>query len=164
MKHKTFDRLLFFALFFLAYWFFGNLYEEIVLVPNHLTNPFDVLTAYQRYFVLSSPTYYFVPLTQIAMFVVFFLYFKAEEGEEKDMLKKASIFGLLSLAVTAVIVTQINLKLFSPDFAQYQSELFNLSTMWLIGNMFRMFFVGGCLYFVGKTYLLRQILKAQYER
>ena len=31
MSNKTFDRFLFFALFFMADAFFGNLYEEIVL-------------------------------------------------------------------------------------------------------------------------------------
>ena len=159
MKNKTFDRLLFFSLFFLAYWFFGNLYEEIVMVPNHLTNPLDVLTAYHRYFVLSNPTYYFVPLTQLAILVVFLLDFKANDERQKRFLRKATIFGALSLVVTAFIVTQINLKLFSSDINQYQNALFDLSVFWLLGNGLRVIFVGGTLYFVGKTYLLRQSLK-----
>ena len=155
MQNKTFDRLLLFALIFLAYWFFGNLYEEIVLVPNHLTNPSEVLTAYHQYFVLSGPTYYFVPLTQTAVLVVFLLYWKSGEGEQMRLLQKAAVFGLLSLLVTALIVTQINFKLFAEDFAQYQDVLFALSVMWLLGNLLRMVLVGGCLYFIWKTYMLR---------
>lgn len=156
MQNKTFDRLLFFALIFLAYWFFGNLYEEIVLVPNHLINSFEVLTAYHQYFVLSEPTYYFVPLTQTAVLVVFLLYWKSGDGEQKGLLRKAAVFGLLSLVITAIIVTQINAKLFAANVTHYQDILFDLSVMWLVGNLVRMFLVGGCLYFVWKTYILRQ--------
>ncbi len=159
MKNKTFDRFLFFALFFIAYAFFGNLYEEIVLIPNHFTNPSVVLAAYHRYFVLSNPTYYFVPITQIAIVVVVVLFFKSQEGKQKKLLKKAVIFCLLSVVVTGFIVTQINLKLFSPQFIQQTEMLYTLSIMWLIGNTLRMILVGGALYFLLQTYIFRQTLK-----
>ena len=164
MSNKTFDRFLFFALFFMAYAFFGNLYEEIVLVPNHLTNPSAVLSAYHRYFVLSNPVYYFVPVTQLAIVVVVILFFKSEDGRQKELLKKAVIYCLLSVVVTAFIVTQINLKLFSPEFVPYADELYTLSIMWLVGNTLRMIFVGGSLYFILKTYVHRQaIVKYDYR-
>lgn len=159
MQNKSIDRLLLFSLIFLAYWLFGNLYEQIVMVPNHLVNPIDVLAAYQDYFVLTSPTVYFVPLTQIAVIIVFYLYFKVDDKPQKQLLRRASHFGLLSLGVTLVIVTQINVKLFGSDFFQYEEALRTLSIMWLIGNFVRMFFVGSTLYFVAKTFLLRQTLK-----
>lgn len=164
MKNDMFDRFLFFALFFMAYAFFGNLYEEIVLIPNHFTNPSAVLAAYHRYFVFSNPTYYFVPLTQLAIVVVVVLFFKSHEGKQKELLKRAVIFCLLSVVVTGFIVTQINLKLFSPQLVQQTEMLYTLSVMWLIGNTLRMILVGGSLYFVLKTYVYRQAMVSREYR
>ena len=41
MQSKSFDRLLLFAIFYLAHWFFGNLYEEIVLNLNQTKNSYE---------------------------------------------------------------------------------------------------------------------------
>lgn len=156
MQIKTFNRLLVFSLFFLAQWFFGNLYEEIVLAPNQLTNSYEALKNWQSYFTITNQIYYYVPFTQIAVFVVCYLYFRTTNQPEKQLLKKASIFGLLSLIMTMYIVTQLNLKLFFGDIEKYKSEIYSLSVMWLIGNAIRLYLVGSSLYFTFKTYLLRQ--------
>lgn len=156
MKVKTFNRLLGFSLFFLAHWFFGNLYEEIVLAPNQLTNSYEALKSWQGYFTITNQIYYYVPFTQIAVFVICFLYLKSNNETEKLLLKKASVFGLLSIAITAIIVTQLNLKLFFGDIEKYKEQIYNLSVIWLVGNAIRLYLVGTCLYLTFKTYILRQ--------
>lgn len=156
MQIKNFNRLLMFSLFFMAHWFFGNLYEEIVLAPNQLTNSYEALKNWQNYFTITNQIYYYVPFTQIAVFVVCYLYFKSQGKVEKALLKKASIFGLLSIGITAVIVTQLNLKLFFGDLDKYKDEIFILSVIWLIGNAIRLYLVGSSLYYTFKVYTLRQ--------
>lgn len=158
MQNKTFDRLLAFSLFFLAHWFFGNLYEEIVLAPNQLTNSYEALKSWQGYFTITNQIYYYVPFTQTAVFVVCYLYFQAKNPTEKSLLKKASIFGLLSITLTAVIVTQLNLKLFFGNIDEYKEEIFSLSVIWLIGNAIRIYFVGSSLYFTFRIYIIRHTL------
>jgi hypothetical protein len=156
MGSKTFNRLLIFSLFFLAHWFFGNLYEEIVVAPNQLTNTYESLKHWRQYFIISNPIYYYVPFTQIAVIAVCYLYFVAKNDIEKKLLKKAGIFGLLAIAISIVIVTQLNLKLFFGDIEKYKSEVFSLSVTWLIANGIRLYFVGSSLYYTFRAYLLRQ--------
>lgn len=156
MQIKTFDRLLAFSLFFLAHWFFGNLYEQIVLAPNQLTNSYQALKNWQGYFTVTNPIYYYVPFTQVAVLVVCYLYFKTTRASEKQLLKKAGLFGLLSIVATVFIVTQLNLKLFFGDIDKHRHEIYALSVLWLIGNTLRLYLVGSSLYFTFKTYLLRK--------
>ncbi len=156
MQGNNSNRLLGFSLFFLAHWFFGNLYEEIVLAPNQLSNSYEALKNWQGYFTISNQIHYYVPFTQVAVFVVCFLFFKTTDKSEKALLKKASIFGLLSIAITVVIVTQLNLKLFFGDLDKYKEQIYNLSLIWLIGNGIRLYLVGSSLYYTFKAYLLQQ--------
>jgi hypothetical protein len=158
MKPKAFNLLLVFALFFIAYWFFGNLYEQIVMIPNQLVDSYETMKAYQAYFKVSNPIFYFVPLTQLAVIVTWILHFRAIDENQKRLLKKASIFGLLSLLLTAIIVTQINLKLFSADLELIKDQLYTLSLWWLIGNAVRIYLVGSTLYYLLKVYVLRRAM------
>ncbi len=157
MQSKTVRRLLLFSLFFLTHWFFGNLYEEIVLAPNQLTHSYEALKNWQHYFTITNQIYYYVPFTQIAVLVVWYVYFKSTDTAEKLLLKKASIFGFLSIAITVVIVTQLNVKLFFGDLNQYKQELFTLSVVWLIGNAIRLYLVGSAVYYVFQAFLLLQV-------
>ncbi|MGD1839737.1 MAG: hypothetical protein ACFB0B_02415 [Thermonemataceae bacterium] len=153
MKLSIFNKLLLFSLFFLAYWFFGNLYEEIVLAPNNLVNSYEALVCWQGFFQVTNQIHYYVPFTQLAVLVVYFLYFKSNDKYIKELLKRASIFGLASIAITVYIVTQLNLKLFFGDLETFQQEIYNLSLIWLIVNFIRICLVGSTLYFVFKAYL-----------
>jgi len=156
MQRKTFNTLLIFSLFFLAHWFFGNLYEQIVLAPNQLTNSYEALKNWQGYFTVSNQIYYYVPFTQMAVFVVCYLYIRTKDNRQKALLKKASIFGLLSILITVFIVTQLNLKLFFGDLDKYKEQVYNLSVIWLLGNGIRLYLVGSSLYYTFRVYLLRQ--------
>ncbi len=161
MQIKTFNRLLGFSLFFLAYWFFGNLYAEIVLAPNQLTNSYEALKNWQGYSTITNPIYYYVPFTQIAVCAICFLYIKSKDKAEKALLKRASIFGLLSIAITAIIVTQLNIKLFFGDLDKYKEQIYTLSVIWLIGNAVRLYLVGSSLFYTFKVYLLRKASTVQ---
>jgi hypothetical protein len=57
----------------LAYWLFGNLYEEIVFSPNWIMNSQVQLKRLNEFFVNTSPTIYFVPVTQIVTLLVWIL-------------------------------------------------------------------------------------------
>jgi hypothetical protein len=155
MKPQTFNRLLLFSLFFLAHWFFGNLYEEIVLAPNQLTNSYEALKSWQGYFTISNQIYYYVPFTQLAVVLVCVLYFNTADSIEKRWLGRASVFGLLSIGITALIITQLNLKLFFGDLEKNKAQLHTLSVAWLIGNALRLFLVGATLYYCLRTCGLR---------
>ncbi|PBQ30578.1 hypothetical protein CNR22_01920 [Sphingobacteriaceae bacterium] len=81
MKTKTFKGLLGFSIFFLAHLFFGNLYEEMVLGPNQL-NSYRALKSWQGYFIITNQIYYYVPFTQIAVIIIWILYFKSTNPKE----------------------------------------------------------------------------------
>jgi len=155
MNARTFDRILLFSLFFLAYWFFGNLYEEIVLAPNQLTDTLDALVCWQNYFTITNQIHYYVPFTQLAVVGICVLYFKSDHAHEKALLKKAALFGLFSILITVVIVTQLNLKIFFGDLHRYLNDLLTLAWLWLIGNAVRLYLVGSSLYYTFKTYSSR---------
>jgi hypothetical protein len=159
MQDRMFGRLLGFALFFMAYWFFGNLYEEIVMVPNHLVNPLYRLEGYQQYFHVVNPVFYFVPFTQLAVLVTIYLFLKCKDEELRLFLRKASWYGLFAIVITMVIVTQINLKLFSPEFTKYKNDLYLLSAMWLIGNAIRLILVAMSGNYLLKAFILYRQLK-----
>jgi amino acid transporter len=160
MPTKLFDRLLIFSLFFLALWFFGNLYEEILIAPNHIRNAYEKLQHWHGFFTEINQIYYYVPFTQLAVVIAFILYKKSNDNEEKFLLKKASIYGFLGIAITAIIVTQLNLKLYvgiGNNIDQYRDQLQMLSIIWLIGNAIRLYFVGTAILYILKVYVHRQI-------
>jgi hypothetical protein len=54
----------------LLHWFFGNFYEVIVISPNWVVDSPIQMKRHNEFFVNTSPTIYFVPLTQIAPILV----------------------------------------------------------------------------------------------
>jgi hypothetical protein len=154
MKNKNVLWLL--ALAGLAQWFFGNLYEQIVLAPNNLVDTYAQLKRWHGYFIVTNPIYYYVPFTQLAVCAVWYLYFTQKSAEIKKRLFRASLCGLLALALTAVIVTQLNLKVFFGDLDPIKAQLYGLSLTWMIANGVRLVLVGATLGYTFKSYLLVQ--------
>ncbi|HET6227563.1 MAG TPA: hypothetical protein VFF27_14875, partial [Bacteroidia bacterium] len=112
MKEKRFDKLLQAALFFMTYWFFGNLYEEIVLIPNQLVNSYDALNCWQSYFSVTDQLFYFVPCVLASVMLTSILFFKCKERVQRKLLKKATIFSMLAAGLSIIIVNELNEKLF----------------------------------------------------
>lgn len=54
----------------LAYWMFGNVYEAVVFSPNWVADSPAQLTRLNEFFVVTSPTLYFVPLALVALALV----------------------------------------------------------------------------------------------
>ncbi len=142
------------ALIGLAQWFFGNLYEQIVLAPNNLVDSYAQMKRWQGYFIVTNPIYYYVPLTQLAVGAVWYLWFTQKHPEIKKRLFRASLGGALALALTAVIVTQLNLKVFFGDLDPIKDQLYRLSLTWMIANGCRLVLVGATLTYTFKSYLL----------
>jgi hypothetical protein len=156
MTEKATDNLLSLTLFFMAYWFFGNLYEEIVLIPNQLVNTLQALTCWQSYFNISDQVYYFVPCMLIAVIGCCILLFKSKERGQRLFFKKATIFSLIATGLTIVIVNEINEKIFYGDLEKFKDELQLLSMLWLVGNAIRLYLVGTAVYYLFKAIVYRK--------
>jgi hypothetical protein len=156
MKEKSFDRCLQLALFFMAYWFFGNLYEEIVLIPNQLVNTLDALNCWQSYFTITDQLYYFVPCVLASVMLTSILFFKSKERVQRKLLKKATIFAMLPAGLSIIIVNELNEKLFYGNLEEYKDQLQFLATLWMLGNAIRMCMVGIAMYFLFQTVVYRK--------
>jgi hypothetical protein len=110
----------------LAYWLFGNLYEEIVFSPNWIMNSQVQLKRLNEFFVNTSPTIYFVPVTQIATLLVWILSWSNKENSVKKDYQKASIFALIATIFNIIIVSNIAMKMFGSDFQKYGEYLTTL--------------------------------------
>ncbi|GAB2568738.1 hypothetical protein [Spirosoma areae] len=147
MQAKLIHRLLNFALFGLSLWFFGNLYEEIILMPNWLAAPLDVLKAYNRYYSVVIQYHYYVPITQLAVSVLTLLAFRSDPilHVSKPALRRAVVWGWLGIALTAWIVLTLNLDLFIGQLTLTETEAHRKGLVWMIGNAVRLGCVGMAL-------------------
>ncbi len=144
MKTKTIHRILNFALFGLLLWFFGNLYEEIILMPNWLAAPIDVLKAYNNYYTVVIQYHYYVPITQLAVVAITVLTFRNDPilCEVRPALRRATVWGWLGIGLTAWIVLNLNLDLFIGKLTLSETEAHQKGLIWMIGNAARLVCVG----------------------
>ena len=158
MTNKLFNNLLLFSLFGIAMWFFGNLYEAIVIGPNMLTDTLVRMGHWQNYFVVTNPIYFYVPVTQLATVILIILFFKTDGQKAvlKRLLKLATLFQVVSILLSIYIITQINLKLFFGDLTRYADSLSSMALVWNVLNIIRVVLVGVALVFVFKAYLETQ--------
>jgi hypothetical protein len=145
-------RLTLFAILGLLYWFYGNLYEAIVFSPNWIVDSPTQMKRLNEFFVNTSPTIYFVPLTQIATVLVWFLLWKNKVNSIRLELKRASIFAVLVTILNAIIVSTVVLKLFGTDFEKYGDFLTTLTWRWNVLNFFRMVLVAMTIYYLFNAY------------
>jgi hypothetical protein len=136
--------------------FFGNLYEEIVLIPNQLVNPVEALTCWQSYFSITDQVYYFVPCMLIAVIGTCALFSRSRERVERSFLKRATVFSMIATGLTIIIVNEINEKLFYGDIVKIKEQLKLLSILWLVGNAIRLYLVGTAMYYLFKTIVYRK--------
>jgi hypothetical protein len=155
MTEKTRARFLLFALWGLALWFFGNLYEGVVIAPNLLANPVPKVRYWQAFFTVTNPVFFYIPLTPLAALTIFLLYFKT--AKENIALKRhlgyAAFFLIVALGLSIFIITQINLQLFFGAIPRVPGKAYQLSALWNILNTVRLIFLAGALYQVFRAYL-----------
>jgi hypothetical protein len=133
------------AIIGLAYWFFGNLYEAIVISPNWIIDSPMQVKRLNDFFVTTSPTLYFVPITQIATIL----------NKEKSVQSDYKIAGVLAVLVTFLnifIVSTIILKIFGNDYLQYGEYLNVLCWRWNILNFFRMILTFLVMFYLFNVY------------
>lgn len=122
----------------LAYWFFGNLYEAIVISPNWIVDSSAQLTRLNQFFVNTSPTLFFIPLTLLATVLVWVLLVVNQDTELKALYRNASLFAVALTALNVLIVTTLITKLFGTDYLSYGDELSSYAWRWNILNVIRM--------------------------
>jgi hypothetical protein len=162
-NNKTLLRLTAFSLLGFAHWFFGNLYETIVLSPNILlaTSKLEVLENIRDLFHISAPYYYFLPWSPISILLVVILYGKAYHISEPLLRKWAASAMYLAIAagvVTYFIITKYNVVLWIGNRKLSEDELQEMILAnFFIGNL-RLILILGVLYCLYKCLLI--ILKA----
>lgn len=153
MIKKISGSLLAFSLFGIALWFFGNLYEGVVIAPNMLYDSVSKIRDWQDFFEITNPVYFYIPVSPLAVFVIVFLYFKTSRDNAalKRHLKYAIIFGLPAFGLGIVIITQINFKLFFGDIQKYTAVTHRLSVLWNCLNIARVLLLAPVLFHTFKA-------------
>lgn len=136
----------------LLYWFFGNLYEQIVISPNWVVNSAEQMKRLNEFFSVTTPTLYFVPITQLATILVWVVFFMNKNEETKLFYGRAALFALLATILNTVIVSTTVIKLFSVEYQSYGDELHDMCVRWNILNVFRMALVAITVYYAFNAY------------
>jgi hypothetical protein len=158
MTKKTYANLLLFALLGITLWFFGNLYEGIVITPNLLIDPIGKMYNWQKFFTVTNPIFFYIPLVPIAVLTTIVLYFKTpkEKIVLKRHLKYAAIFLIFALGVGIFIITQINFRLFFGNIEKISGEIYKLAVLWNLLNIVRVILLAFTIYHVFKAYIFIQ--------
>lgn len=152
MKPTTQKKLILITIIGLLWWLFGNWYEAIVISPNWVVDSPTQMKRLHEFFVNTTPTVYFVPVTILANVMVWVVYFLNRTDIVRSDLKRASIAALVASAINAFIVSTIITKLFAPDFARFGDELSVLTQRWNILNIFRMITVAITIVFLFRAF------------
>ena len=139
--------LLMLAVAGLGQWFFGNLYEAVVMVPNWRVGfVYEAMTSRPQY-EAGSPMRYYVPTTQVAIVLLWAASLLAWRAvpEARRWLGLGSLLALAATVLTIYIVTQLNLRLFFGDRPLALSEAAPLMRQWALLNDARLVLVGSAL-------------------
>lgn len=147
MSQNSHYRLLIFSLFGISLWFFGNLYEAVVISPNFLVDTLEKVKSWQAFFQLTNPVLYYIPITPLAVLVLAWVYFKTDASQVtlKTHLKWALLFSLAALSLGIYIITQINFKLFFGTIDVHRNY-YRLSLLWNMLNVARVILLAMCIY------------------
>lgn len=141
-----------FAIFGIAYWFYGNLYEAIVFGPNWATDNPNLLTHLNAFFVNSSPTLYFIPLTLLSVISILILTVKNKVDLVKRDYRIASILALIITGLTSFIVGFVLSKMFGAAFYENPNEGGFYGKVWNILNAFRLILEAITIYYLFSAY------------
>jgi hypothetical protein len=136
----------------LAYWFYGNLYEAIVFSPNWIHDSPAQMKRLNEFFVHTSPAVYFIPITVIAVFILWFLNFKNKVDSIKRDYRMASVYAFIVMVLTVCIVTCVLSKMFGSGFYQNPGEVNLYCWAWNILNILRIVLVVITTYYVFNAY------------
>jgi hypothetical protein len=155
MTAKTEVNVLLFSLFGIVLWFFGNLYEGIVIAPNLLTDSMEKISSWRAFFTITNPVFFYIPLVPIAVISTVAVYVKTlnEHAILKTHLRRAIIFLVPSLLLGIFIIVRINLKLFFGDIRKLQADVYRLSLLWNVLNAVRLVLLIFVIHHLLKAYV-----------
>lgn len=149
---KKVDWILGISLLTQLQWLFGNVYEEI-LTPNSIVASIPQINAYNRFFRITEPYFYYVPLTQLGAFSILFLALWSWTPDViRSPLRKAAGAGCTAVALTVFIVTQYNLKMFFGTVDHLGAMVHQRYLEWALLNAVRVFLVATEVYFAWQAY------------
>lgn len=159
MASKAYRNILLFCLFSICMWFFGNLYEAIVLAPNLLVDSAEKVYSWRALFTITNPAFFYIPTSPIAIIPAIILFFKTDKEQPtlKKHLRYACIFLLLATALGIYIITQINLKFFFAHGDITQADAYKLALCWNILNAIRIVLLAFAIRGLFRSYILTQI-------
>jgi hypothetical protein len=154
MNSRLYNILLLFSLFGIAMWFFGNLYEAVVIGPNMLGNSDVKMRAFRDFFTSTNPAFFYIPVSQLAVLISIFLYLKTPKDKHilKRTLLRAVIVLVIAMIITIYLVTQINIKLFFGDEILSLQQMTNLAVTWNILNIVRILLAAVALGYIFKAW------------
>ncbi|GAB5903318.1 MULTISPECIES: anthrone oxygenase family protein [Mycobacteroides] len=130
--------LMYFTVFGIAMWFFGNLYEAVVIGPNIAGDTKEQLRAFQQFTVVTNPVYYYIPLTQIAAVTLIVWFVRTPwRAPEKRSLFIASAAEIAAVALSIYIIVKLNMTLFFGSLGETPDELHRLALQWNLLNLVR---------------------------
>ena len=149
LTHSLRRGLTLLALLALAQWFFGNLYEAVVISPNWVVDSPRQLTRLNEFVVRTHPAVYFVPASVIGPILVWGLTGLNRDPALTPSYRRASFFAALAMLLNAYIVATIVRKLFGPGYLAHPDDLGTSCRRWNILNVARMTLVAAasvCLF------------------
>ncbi|MCF7548559.1 hypothetical protein [Pseudonocardia sp. WMMC193] len=136
----------------LAWWFFGNLYEAVVLSPNWAIDTADRMQDFYDFTVRTGPTLYFVPITQLAVALLWVLVVLNRVPQARGAYLLAGLLALLATAVNVVIVATVVPELFGDPTAVAPDRLADLALRWNVLNVVRLLLTGAAAFVAHKAY------------
>jgi len=127
------------ALVGMLHWLFGNLYEAVVIAPNWVVDAPRQLERLHGFFVQTSPSVYFVPISLLAPLLVWLALAVHRGPVAKKPLRYASLFAGLASVLNAFIVGTIVSRLFGESYGSEPATVLHaLCVRWNALNAVRM--------------------------
>lgn len=122
----------------MAYWFFGNLYEAVVFSPNWVEDSPAQFARLNGFFTNTGPTLYFVPLTPLAIVLVWALWWRNRDDDLRADYRYAGVASLVLTALTIGIVALVIPRLFGAEALAHPAQLRTAAWWWNGLNVLRM--------------------------
>ncbi|MFI6029800.1 hypothetical protein [Amycolatopsis magusensis] len=129
-------RLTLVAVLGMAWWFFGNLYEAVVFSPNWVQDSPAQFTRLHEFFANTGPTLYFVPVAQLAILLIWVLWWRNRDDELKRDYRRAGVASVANVALSAYVIAVLVRRMFGEDYLS--ADLAATAWQWNALNVVRM--------------------------
>ncbi len=153
---KALIRLLFVCLLGFLHWFFGNLYETLILTPNVLfaDDQVAMLAIIRKLFTVSPPYNYYLPWGPLSIGLAVYLWFRLRQTDSVEIhrwMAYAAGFAVSAELVTWYIIVEYNQTLWVGS-GQYSATELN-ALIWenTAVALFRIGLVGATIYCLYRT-------------